>query len=151
MASLNMDWWFNTKTGDFFAESGSNSLESLPSSSFQDWVDLGIPSTDSLAQAQAVAAKKYPGSPAGQNLTSQGTSTPPSGNASVSPLTRFTDIATALSAFYAKVTDGKMWRSVGWLLLGVVLIIFGLVLWIGPGAVKASPYGRAFSAIRGAG
>lgn len=63
----------------------------------------------------------------------------------------FGDVASALSAFYDKLTDGKMWRSLGWLVLGVLLIISGLILWVGPGAFKASPYGRAFSAIRGAG
>jgi hypothetical protein len=63
----------------------------------------------------------------------------------------FGDVASALSAFYDKLTDGKMWRSLGWLLLGVLLITFGLILWLGPGALKASPYGQALGAVQGAG
>ena len=30
-------------------------------------------------------------------------------------------------------TDGKFWRSLGWLLLGVLLMILGAVAWIGMG------------------
>lgn len=57
----------------------------------------------------------------------------------------FSSIQNALSAFYDVVTNGKMWRSLGWLLLGVLLIIFGIVLWIGPTAFKATPIGRVAS------
>jgi hypothetical protein len=39
-------------------------------------------------------------------------------------------IAGALAAFYHAVTDGKMWRSLAWILLGVALIITGIVLWM---------------------
>lgn len=90
-------------------------------------------------------------------MTSQGggadvSNSPATGaaNAGAAAAARLPDTASALSAFYDKVTDGKMWRSLGWLVLGVVLIVIGLVLWLGPAAVKASPYGRAFSAVRGA-
>ena len=37
-------------------------------------------------------------------------------------------IAAALSTFIADITSGAMWRSLGWLLLGIVLIIVGLVI-----------------------
>ena len=30
-------------------------------------------------------------------------------------------------------TDGKLWRSLGWLLLGIILIMAGVYLWIVPG------------------
>lgn len=30
---------------------------------------------------------------------------------------------------WATVTDFRMWRSLGWLLLGVLLIIIGFVIW----------------------
>ena len=39
-------------------------------------------------------------------------------------------IAGAITAFYHAITDGKMWRSVGWLLLGVTLMILGAALWM---------------------
>ena len=41
------------------------------------------------------------------------------------------DVATVLEGFVGAVTDGTMWRSLGWLLLGIVLMLFGLKLWIG--------------------
>jgi uncharacterized BrkB/YihY/UPF0761 family membrane protein len=40
----------------------------------------------------------------------------------------FSSVQNALSGIYDKLTDGKMWRSLGWLLLGVVLMIMGLAL-----------------------
>lgn len=54
-----------------------------------------------------------------------------------------TGIAGALEAFYQAVTDGKTWRSLGWIILGIVLMLVGVFLWIGPGAMRRSPAGLA--------
>lgn len=51
-------------------------------------------------------------------------------------------VTDAIAAIWDKLKDGKMWRSLGWLLLGILLIFFGLVLWLGPTAFKATPVGR---------
>lgn len=40
------------------------------------------------------------------------------------------DTAGVLFAFFAALTDGRMWRSLGWLFLGVVSMAFGLRLWL---------------------
>jgi hypothetical protein len=49
--------------------------------------------------------------------------------------------ADALSAFFAYLTNAAMWRSLGWLLLGVVLMIAGIALFlkdqVPPGAAAA--------------
>lgn len=37
--------------------------------------------------------------------------------------------AGVFSTAWATVTDFRMWRSLGWLLLGIVLIIIGFVIW----------------------
>lgn len=42
----------------------------------------------------------------------------------------FTSVQNALSGIYDKLTDGKMWRSLGWLLLGIILMIMGTALLI---------------------
>jgi len=34
------------------------------------------------------------------------------------------------AAFMEALTDGRMWRSLGWLVAGLVLIIMGFVLWV---------------------
>jgi hypothetical protein len=52
------------------------------------------------------------------------------------------DVASAITDVWAKLRDGKMWRSLGWLLLGVLLMFLGLILWVGPQAFKATPVGR---------
>lgn len=45
----------------------------------------------------------------------------------------------SLEAFFKVVTDGKLWRSLGWVLLGVILVMAGVLLWIAPTAAKAAP------------
>jgi hypothetical protein len=42
----------------------------------------------------------------------------------------FSSIEQALSAFYDILTNYKMWRSLGWLVLGIILMIAGLALWL---------------------
>ena len=41
-----------------------------------------------------------------------------------------TDTTGALVAFFATLTDYTMWRSLGWLILGVILIAAGAGLWL---------------------
>ena len=50
-----------------------------------------------------------------------------------------TGIAGALEAFYQAVTDGKMWRSLGWILLGILLMWFGTLLWLRREGLSGSP------------
>lgn len=38
------------------------------------------------------------------------------------------DLFAPVSAFFGTVTDGKMWRSLGWILLGLVCLNWGVVL-----------------------
>jgi len=50
-------------------------------------------------------------------------------------------LITTIQGIYAGVTDGKFWRSLGWLLLGITLMLLGVLWWIGPSASRASPAG----------
>lgn len=59
----------------------------------------------------------------------------------------FSSIQNALSAFYDKLTDGKMWRSLGWILLGILLIFIGLALLGVPYFVRKSPAAFAAKAV----
>ena len=60
-------------------------------------------------------------------------------------------IAGSFEAFFKAVTDGKTWRSVGWILLGILLMLFGVLLWIGPSGARRSPIGLAASVAKQAG
>jgi hypothetical protein len=40
---------------------------------------------------------------------------------------------------WAQLTDGRMWRSLAWIVLGCLMIFAGAAWWIGPGAERASP------------
>lgn len=58
-------------------------------------------------------------------------------------------LAGSITAFYHAATDGKMWRSLGWIILGILLMWIGMLLWIGPSAGRASPIGVAAATARG--
>jgi hypothetical protein len=42
--------------------------------------------------------------------------------------TPWTSVLTVTEGIWAGLTDGKLWRSVGWLLLGVLLMVLGALL-----------------------
>lgn len=46
-----------------------------------------------------------------------------------------------VEAIWTELTDGRMWRSLGWLILGIVLMLLGVAWWIGPSAARRSPAG----------
>ena len=48
-----------------------------------------------------------------------------------------------IHGIWSELSNGKMWRSLGWLLLGVVLMMLGIVWWVGPSAARRSPAGIA--------
>jgi len=46
-----------------------------------------------------------------------------------------------IEGIWAGITDGKFWRSLGWLLLGITLMLLGVLWWIGPSAARSNPAG----------
>lgn len=52
-------------------------------------------------------------------------------------------LVTVIEGIWAGLTDGKMWRSLGWILLGIVLMLLAVGWWIGPSAARRSPLGVA--------
>jgi hypothetical protein len=55
----------------------------------------------------------------------------PDGSVSLNnPLSGLESIARILGALGRAVTDGKMWRSLGWIVLGFIVFGFGLTLWL---------------------
>ena len=81
----------------------------------------------------------------GQGGTTQQAQAAASGGSAVSAvggaLSNAGSAAEALTAFFAYLTNVAMWRSLGWLLLGVALMILGLALFlkgeVSPGAAAA--------------
>ena len=39
-------------------------------------------------------------------------------------------ITTVIEGIWAGLTDGKLWRSVGWLVLGIILMLLGIAVWV---------------------
>lgn len=54
----------------------------------------------------------------------------------------------AILAIWTDLRDGKMWRSLGWILLGIVVMLLGVGWWIGPSAARGSPAGAVAAAGR---
>ncbi len=60
------------------------------------------------------------------SVTQQGTS----GAAINSAVENVVPGLAGISAFLEHLSDGAMWRSIGWIALGVVLLMLGLMLWL---------------------
>jgi hypothetical protein len=48
----------------------------------------------------------------------------------LAPLQSAADLAKVIAAAFTTVLNPKMWRSFGWLMLGLVLIGLGLMFWL---------------------
>lgn len=102
-------------------------LKKSASSPGSDWVEIPG-ATDSMTQRQAMDQLTQDVLHGAFGTASPFSSGQPLQN--LNPLAPFSSIQNALSAFYRKVTDGKMWRSLGWILLGVLLMIMGIALYL---------------------
>lgn len=76
----------------------------------------------------AVREKAQPGG-ANADITNPGTAAS-AGASYVESYTPFASIEQALTAFYDVITNVKMWRSLGWLVLGLALMFTGIGLWL---------------------
>jgi hypothetical protein len=104
------------------------------------WFNIRGPysSYDQAAAALPAIAAANPAPGEVQQVTAGGQQSAAAGGG-----VNFSSIQNALTAFYDKLTDGKMWRSLGWLLLGALLIIIGLALLGVPYFLRHSPAGLA--------
>lgn len=89
-------------------------------------------STQSDAQSWANAYEKNPSTPHAGNDLSKNHSVvtgdkPPSG--AFSALSGINEIGSTLNAGFRQVTKASMWRSAGWIVLGIVLIVAGVAWW----------------------
>jgi hypothetical protein len=48
-----------------------------------------------------------------------------------------------IAGIWSNLRDYKMWASLGWIMLGIVLMLLGAGWWIGPSASRMSPVGIA--------
>jgi hypothetical protein len=88
-------------------------------------VSLTGPFATQAAAEQAVRTKKGVTPPSTGATLETGV---PSGVPN--PLSGLAAIAAALAKFAGYLGDISMWRSLGWLLLGAVMIILGILLWL---------------------
>ena len=57
---------------------------------------------------------------------------PPGANSNISgSLSGLGGLLTTINAIWANLRDYKMWRSLGWLALGIVLMLLGASMWVG--------------------
>lgn len=89
----------------------------------------------------------YSSKAAAQGKADDATSAAKSTEISLPNLDPLSGIAGSLTAFYDAITDGKLWRSLAWVVLGVLVMLLGVALWIGPSASRASPLGLATRAL----
>lgn len=85
--------------------------------------NAGFP-TKTAAQTAADAFNRQPGSPLG------GVDAPGAFPSIPNPLSGITEVGAVLKAFFQQITRVEMWRSLGWIALGAVLLILGVYLWL---------------------
>jgi hypothetical protein len=44
--------------------------------------------------------------------------------------TPWTSVLTLMEGYWAGLTDGKLWRSLGWIILGIVMMLLGVAIWV---------------------
>ncbi len=74
----------------------------------------------------------------GQEAGVQPGSTAPA-TAAASAVGGASGLAQTLTAIWTNLRDYKMWRSIGWLLLGIVLMFLGVSWWLGPSGAMGTP------------
>lgn len=121
MSLLPTHWYYNTESG--VLQQG-NTFDNLGNNLFGGlgWHELNISGSATEAAAAAEAQKEFPTGKAPTTSVAQGIENQVPGEAT------FADVPHALAAIYDKLTDYKMWRSLGWLALGLVLMIAGVAL-----------------------
>jgi len=92
--------------------------------------------------AQAVA-DKYNKQPASKKTVTQPANIPEGSTQGVgfSLPDPVAGLVGVLKAFYDQLTKASMWKSLAWIVLGAAFLIVGLLLWVGPSAVRMSPLG----------
>ena len=146
MATL-AHWYYNTESGEltqstnsitgFFTALGFESAQAFGGAG---WHELNISGSATEAQAAAEAKAEFPTGTAPTTSVATGAANAASQEITGSATT-FSSVQNALSGFYTVLTNVKMWRSLGWLALGLMLMFTGIVLLIGPSAARRSPLG----------
>lgn len=67
-----------------------------------------------------------------------------------SPLHGLDSIGASIEAFYDVITDGKLWRSVAWIILGALLLYAGIYLWFRGSNLYKSLEGEVTTAVKAA-
>lgn len=55
------------------------------------------------------------------------------------PLSGIDRIGAVVEAFFRAVTDVKFWRSLGWILLGIIMLVVGIRIWMGKPLLPQAP------------
>ena len=91
-------------------------------------------------KSEAAAEKAHPQGSSGSVKAAAGQKKPPTlSDKPVNPLAGIDELGAVLDAAYKALTDGKMWRSLGWMVLGLILMVMGLRMWIGKSALPSLP------------
>ena len=140
-----MSWYYNTESGALTSAGSAQSfLQDVQAAlgAGAGWHKLNIAATATEAQAAAEATKEFPTGATPTTSVEQQVSKEVTGSE-----TTFSSVQNALTGFYDVLTNGKMWRSLGWLVLGAIFMLIGILWLIGPSASRMSPLGAAKRAL----
>lgn len=122
-------WWWVVKPSETSDSSrpADAKLISTPGSGAEYNALIGGGTWQGIARYQGPFTSKS----AAQGATPSGGSIWSAVGGGIPGISQLSDVARVLAAFYQALTNGKMWRSLGWILLGLALFLSGLFLWLG--------------------
>lgn len=118
-------WYYNTESGQL---TQGNNLENLGNNLVggAGWHELNIPGNATADQAAAEAKKEFPN---GKTPTNAGITPARVASTAANEAGASIPGLGALDAAFTQLTKASMWRSLGWLALGVVVTAGGVVWW----------------------
>jgi hypothetical protein len=135
------EWWYavpyNGQGANIYVQGAQYSVGTDFTQGGTTYTPIGGPYSSKAAAEKAVAGYVNTSGPANFEPGSQ--LAPETIQAASAP---FDSVEQALTAFYNQLTNKYMWRSLGWLVLGIVLMFIGIGLIAEPavkGVVSAIP------------
>ena len=122
------NWPGEASPGHVAIYAGNNQIIEAPAPGQDVHRVAWTPGDITASGGTVVGYGRIPGLSASSTATLTSFSIPGSGLAA--DVGQIADIASSLEAFYSAVTDAKMWKSLGWLLLGVLFLTAGIMLWL---------------------
>lgn len=128
-----MSWYYTSWDGQIFQSTGAGKFiqdRQIDVGNATGWALSGGKAEFGPFATQAEAQKAKDAHPATGPLSAVHSAASGADQVVKSGTSGLAAIGGSLAGLGAAITDGKMWRSLGWLVFGVLMLLFGVFLWV---------------------